>query len=91
MPIANNLPSDEAVNVIRESSKNKNLLFAGTDVGLYVSLDGGAEWYHYRGLPTVPVHDLLIHPRDRDLIIGTHGRSIYVMDVAPLRLSAALL
>ena len=84
VPIANNLPSDEAVNVIRESSKNKNLLFAGTDVGLYVSLDGGAEWYHYRGLPTVPVHDLLIHPRDRDLIIGTHGRSIYVMDVAPL-------
>jgi len=82
--LANNLPGDEPVNVIRESSKNKDLLFVGTDEGLYVSLDAGAEWYRYRGLPTVPVHDLLIHPRDRDLIIGTHGRSIYVMDVAPL-------
>src|SRR5262249_38279185 len=44
----------------------------------------GLEWHRYRGLPTVPVHDLLIHPRDRDLIIGTHGRSIYVVDIAPL-------
>jgi hypothetical protein len=82
--LANSLLGDEPVNVIRESSKNKNLLFVGTDEGLYVSLDGGAEWYRHRGLPTVPVHDLLIHQRDRDLIIGTHGRSIYVMDVAPL-------
>src|SRR5262249_39660630 len=83
-PIAANLPPDEPVHVIRQSSRNRQLLFAGTEPGLYVSLDGGEEWHRYRGLPTVPVFDLVIHPRDRELVVGTHGRSIWIIDIAPL-------
>lgn len=83
-PIANNLP-DGSVLVIREDLRNKNLLFAGTEFGLFLSLDGGAHWQRLnRGFPTVAVHDLVIHPRDRDLVIATHGRGIYIMNVAPL-------
>jgi hypothetical protein len=74
------------VHVIREDPVNPNLLYLGTDVGLYLSLDQGASWHKWaRGFPTVPVHDLKIHPRDRELIVGTHGRSIWVIDVAPLQ------
>ena len=85
-PLANNLPPESPVHVIRESSKNKELLFAGTEHGLYISQDGGQQWQHFtNGLPpAVIVHDLVIHPRDRELVIGTHARSIYVLDVAPL-------
>jgi photosystem II stability/assembly factor-like uncharacterized protein len=82
--LAADLPQSGSVYVIRESSRNPNLLFAGTEFGLCVSLDGGASWQRYPGLPTVPVHDLVIHPRDRELVVGTHGRGIYIMDVAPL-------
>jgi photosystem II stability/assembly factor-like uncharacterized protein len=85
-PLANNLPQEGPVHVIRESSKNKDLLFAGTENGLFISQDGGRKWQHFtNGLPpAVIVHDLVIHPRDRELVIGTHARSIYVMDIAPL-------
>src|SRR5262249_62150222 len=80
-----NLPESGSVHVVRESSKNKNLLFAGTEFGLFVSLDGGVSWNRMKaGLPTVAGHDLIIHPRDHDLVIGTHGRSIYVVDISPL-------
>ncbi|MFL5343138.1 MAG: Type 1 glutamine amidotransferase-like domain-containing protein, partial [Gemmataceae bacterium] len=83
--LAAGLPPDEPVNVVRQSSKSRNLLFAGTQKGLYVSIDGGAEWRRHRqGLPTMPVHDLVIHPRDRELVIATHGRSLFVLDIAPL-------
>jgi photosystem II stability/assembly factor-like uncharacterized protein len=82
--VAGNLPESGPVYVIRESSRNTDLLFVGTEFGLFVSLDAGAHWAPYTGLPTVAVHDLVIHPRERELVIGTHGRSIYVMDVAPL-------
>jgi hypothetical protein len=83
--LASNLPNDAPVYVVRESSKNPDLLFVGTENGLFVSLDGGAAWHRFgKGLPSVAVHDLLIHPRDRELVIGTHGRSIYVVDIAPL-------
>src|SRR5262249_9670051 len=78
------LPSDGPVHVIRQSSRNKDLLFAGPEFALFASLDGGTSWHRVKGLPTVPVHDLVIHPRERDLVIGTHGRSIYVMDIGPL-------
>ena len=61
-------------------------MFVGTDVGAYVSLDRGKSWQRFMtGLPTVPVHDLKIHPRDRELIAGTHGRSIWIVDIAPLQ------
>src|SRR5262249_40376909 len=72
--------------VIREDPRNKNLLFLGTEFGLFVSLDAGATWHRLKsGLPTVAIHDLVIHPRDRDLVIATHGRSLYVMDISPFQ------
>ena len=85
--IAANLPTGgpDFVHVIRESSANPKLLFVGTDVGVYVSTDAGGSWQRFmNGLPTVPVHDLKIHPRDRELIAGTHGRSIWIVDIRPL-------
>jgi len=61
-------------------------LFLGTDVGAYVSMNRGQRWQRFMtGLPTVPVHDLQIHPREHELIAGTHGRAIYVVDIAPLQ------
>jgi cyanophycinase len=84
-PVTANLPAAEPIYVVRESSKNRDLLFVGTEVGLYASLDGGKSWDRVRGgLPAVPVHDLLIHPRDRDLILATHGRGMFIIDVAAL-------
>jgi len=84
--VAGNLPTGN-VNVIREDRKNKNLLFVGTEYGLFVSLNGGGEWKKFMtGLPTVRVDDLLIHPRDNDLIAGTHGRGIWICDdISPLQ------
>ncbi|NOT08178.1 MAG: hypothetical protein HOP28_08225, partial [Gemmatimonadales bacterium] len=86
--IANNLPRGGVnyVHVIREDPTNPNLLFVGTDIGAYVSTDRGASWRAFMsGLPTVPVNDLKIHPRDREIIAGTHGRSIWIADIAPLQ------
>ncbi len=86
--IASDLPSGKPdfVHVIRQDPVNPNLLFVGTDVGAYVSTDMGEHWQKFmEGLPTVPVHDLKIHPRDRELIAGTHGRSIWIVDIAPLQ------
>jgi len=85
--IASNLPTGgpDFVHVIREDPYNPNLLFLGTDVGAYVSTNRGGSWQKFmNGLPTVPVHDLKIHPRDHELIAGTHGRSIWIVDILPL-------
>ncbi len=69
------------VNVIREHHRNANLLFAGTEYGAYVSFDRGANWSRLKmNLPTVPVDDIAVHPRENDLIFGTHGRSVWVLD-----------
>ena len=69
------------MHVIREDPANPNLLFAGTEFGLYVSFNRGQHWEKMKnGLPTVPVFDLQIHPREHDLILATHGRSIWIMD-----------
>ena len=84
--IAGNLPADAPVRVVREDPKNPDLLFAGTETGLYVSLDQGGSWTRLGEIPTVAVDDLVIHPRDGDLVIATHGRSLYVLDdITPLR------
>ena len=67
---------------------NPELLFAGTEFGLWVSVDGGKQWAQYKGgdLPSVAVRDLAIHPRDHDLVIATHGRGIWIVDdITPLR------
>ncbi len=79
--IVNNLPKWGTVNVVREDAKNKDLLFVGTEYGLYVSLNAGGEWKPMMsGMPTMRIDDILIHPRDNDLIVGTHGRGIYIID-----------
>lgn len=74
--------------VVKEDLVNKNLLFVGTELGLWVSLDGGKQWAQYKGgqFPNVAVRDLTIHPRDHDLVIATHGRGIWIIDdITPLR------
>jgi photosystem II stability/assembly factor-like uncharacterized protein len=75
------------VHVIREDLKNKNLLYVGTEFGVHASLDGGESWFSLRNnLPTVAVRDIAVHPRENDLIIGTHGRGIWIMDdISPLQ------
>jgi photosystem II stability/assembly factor-like uncharacterized protein len=86
------LPAEGPVHVIREDPRQRDLLYAGTEFGLFISADGGQRWQRLAGLPTVAVHDLVIHPRDRELVIATHGRGLYVMDVTPLQeLSAKVL
>jgi photosystem II stability/assembly factor-like uncharacterized protein len=84
--LANNLPRGN-VNVVKEDPRNPDLLYAGTEYGFYVSLDGGREWKRFMtGLPTVRVDDVMVHPRDNDLILGTHGRSIWIIDdITPLQ------
>ena len=85
--ITNGIRKDTGtVHVIREHHRNANLLFAGTETGAFVSFDRGANWAPLKlNLPTTPVFDLAIHPRENDLILGTHGRSIWVLDdITPL-------
>ncbi len=82
LKLGGNLPA-EPINVVREDPVNKNILYVGTDNGLYVSLDGGNSFMSlFNGLPDVPVHDLVIHPRDNEIVVGTHGRSVYIGDVS---------
>jgi hypothetical protein len=84
--VQSNLPARYPVYVVKEDLKNPNLLFAGTEHGAYASVDAGASWRRLDGLPTVPVHDLVIHPREADLIAATHGRSIWILDdITPLQ------
>ncbi len=84
--ISSNLPQGGTVNVIRENHRNPNLLFVGTERGAYFSIDRGKKWVKFKNnFPTVPVDDIAIHPRENDLIFGTHGRSIWVLDdITPL-------
>ena len=84
-PIRGNLPS-ESINVVREDPTAAEILYVGTDLGVYVSLDAGESWHSLStNLPTTPVHDLVVHPRESELVIGTHGRSAWVLDVEPIR------
>ncbi|HEU4710109.1 MAG TPA: hypothetical protein VFS76_01015 [Pyrinomonadaceae bacterium] len=82
--ISNGLPANAYVQIIREDPKNTNLLYAGTELGLFASYDGGAKWLplNLKNLPNVSVHDIVIHPRENDLILATHGRSIWIFDDA---------
>jgi photosystem II stability/assembly factor-like uncharacterized protein len=79
------------VNVVREDPENADVLYVGTDRGVYVSLDRGRNWDSLQqNLPNVPVHDLIVHPRDRELVAGTHGRSAWIVDVLPVQELAAV-
>jgi photosystem II stability/assembly factor-like uncharacterized protein len=83
--IAGNLPV-ESINVVREDPFDAQVLYVGTDLGVYVTLDHGSTWHSLcANLPTTPVHDLIIHRRDGEIVIGTHGRSVFVADLAPIR------
>jgi hypothetical protein len=84
--LGNNLP-EYAVYVVREDQENPSLLFVGTEQGVFFSFNQGQEWHELMGnMPTVAVYDLVIHPRDGDLIAATHGRSIWILDdISPLR------
>jgi photosystem II stability/assembly factor-like uncharacterized protein len=82
--IVGNLP-DEAVNVIVQDAVNPNLLYAGTDEGAYISWDFGKNWQLLTQMPNVATYDLIVHPRENELVLATHGRSVYVLDAKPLQ------
>jgi photosystem II stability/assembly factor-like uncharacterized protein len=84
-----NSPIKGYAHVVKEDLVNPRLLFIGTELGLYVTTDGGENWGRFKGgdLPTVAVRDLAIHPRDHDLVIATHGRGIWIVDdITPMRM-----
>ncbi len=84
--IGQNLPTSP-VNVIKEDPQNENVLYLGTDNGAYVSLDKGKTWNAFsKGLPNVAVHDIVIQEEENDLLLGTHGRSIYKTNVEAIQL-----
>jgi photosystem II stability/assembly factor-like uncharacterized protein len=85
--ISSNLPAYGNVQVIREDPKNKDLLYVGTEFGLFVSLDAGKTWQKFmNNYPTVRTDDVLVHPRDNDLIVASHGRSVWIADdITPLQ------
>jgi photosystem II stability/assembly factor-like uncharacterized protein len=87
--IGSGLP-DEPINVVFEDHRNPDLLFVGNDTGVFVSIDGGAHWVKMNNnMPNIPVHDLLVHPRDNDLVLGTYGRGFWITNIAPLQQLAA--
>lgn len=91
-PLTAGLQDGDPVYVIREGERNRDLLYLGSELSLRISLDRGKNWTRFRsgGFPTVAVHDLVVHPTELDLVIGTHGRSLWTLDVSGLeQLSAA--
>lgn len=83
--ISGNLPAAEPVHVIREDPVDEDILYVGTELSIYVSLDCGKRWHSLKcNLPTNPVYDLRIHPREKELMIGTHGRGVYLLSVKPI-------
>lgn len=86
--IVNNLPADgnaDFLHVVREDPNNADVLYVGSSLSVYASIDRGASWFKLAaGLPSVPVYDLQVHPRDKELIAATHGRGFWIVDVAPL-------
>jgi photosystem II stability/assembly factor-like uncharacterized protein len=90
--IVSNLPPAGPLKVVRQDPKNREVLYAGTEFGLFVSINQGGHWTKFPDLPTVAVDDIQIQPQQDDLLIATHGRSIFIVDdLRPLqRLSAAV-
>lgn len=83
--IAGNLPVEKS-RVIAEDPVREGIIYAGTELGVYVSLNDGKEWFSLSNtLPAVSVDDLLVHPRDNELVIGTYGRGIYKMDISTIQ------
>lgn len=86
-PLTDTIPEGQVAYVIREDPINQDLLFLGTEFGIFVTTDGGMTWERFmNNLPTVAVHDIMIHPLYHDVIIGTHGRGIWICDnISPLQ------
>jgi photosystem II stability/assembly factor-like uncharacterized protein len=83
--LVGNLPA-ESINVVSEDPKDARILYLGTDTGVFASVDQGRTWHALcANLPTIPVHDLVLHPRESELVIATHGRSLFVADVSAIR------
>jgi len=85
--LRNNLPKTGYLHVIREDPQNPDLLYLGSEFSLFFSLDKGKHWFQYKkDFPTIAVRDIAVHPRDKDLIIGTHGRGVWIFDdIGPLQ------
>jgi len=80
-PIVGDLTADRVLRTVREDTRNADVLFLGSELGLFYTNDGGSHWVELKGnMPTVAVNDLVIHPRDNDLVLGTHGRGIWILD-----------
>ena len=83
--IQSNLPNSP-INVVIEDTEDENILYLGTDNEVYITFDKGENWQVFsNGLPKVAVHDLVIHKESKDLVVGTHGRSIYSANIASLQ------
>jgi len=79
--VSGNLP-DQSVDVVVEDTKDRDVLFAGTNKGVFLTIDGGRTWVPLKGsMPTVPVTDMLVHPREHDLVVATYGRGLYVANM----------
>ena len=79
--VAGDLPADRVARTLREDPKNPNVLYLGTELGLFVSFNKGKNWVELKNnMPTLPFNDLVIHPRDNDLVLATHGRGVWILD-----------
>ena len=79
--IVGDLPAERVLRTVREDPRNPRVLWLGSELGLFVSTDGGAHWTELRAnLPTLPYNDLVVHPRDNDLVLATHGRGVWILD-----------
>jgi photosystem II stability/assembly factor-like uncharacterized protein len=79
--ITGDMPAGRVIHAVHEDPKNANLVYVGTEHGLYLSADGGTHWINLmNNLPRVPVNDFVIHPRDNDLVLATHGRGVWILD-----------
>jgi photosystem II stability/assembly factor-like uncharacterized protein len=88
--LASSLPKTEVVNCVTEDPKNPDVLYLGTETGLFLTFDRGQHWVRMRSnLPTVPIDEITIHPRDNDMLLATHGRSIWILDdLSPIQHAA---
>src|SRR5690606_28925455 len=79
--ITGDLPAERVLRTVREDPRNPDVLWLGSELGMFVTIDGGAHWVELKNnMPTLPFNDLRIHPRDNDLVLASHGRGIWILD-----------
>ncbi len=80
-PIVGDMPGNRVIHTVVEDLRNPNVLYVGTEFGLFYTMDGGTRWISLQNnMPNVPINDLTIQPRENDLVLGTHGRGIWILD-----------